>query len=151
VDTDAFDRITRRLKADTSRRGVVGSVLGGMAALLTSMGQVQGARKTKTWLCHRPTNQIIDPLTGQPDSTKINRRRGTVLLVAESAKKDRNERSRKQEKLRGHLRHGDGVCPDQLQANLIKGSDCEVEVDGVGNLVRADRLAEWCSLAPTND
>jgi hypothetical protein len=133
VDKDAIDRISRRLSAGSSRRGVVNSVLGGVAALLTgtailkaepgsngksagkgrgkSTGKGRGKRtgkaKGKAWLCHQP-----DPITGLG---------GTVIQVAVSAKGGQNRQS----KDRGHLGHGDVECPVQAQA-YRKGGPCTV-------------------------
>ena len=124
MDKVTIDRIIRRLAADSSRRGVVGSVLGGVAALLTGAAILEaepgsngksagkgrgksiekgrekrtGKAKGKVWLCHQP-----DPITGLA---------GTVIQVAVSAKGGQNRQS----KDRGHLGHGDVACPIQAQA-----------------------------------
>jgi hypothetical protein len=127
-DTYACDWIARRLTAGTSRRGVVGSVLGGVALLAAAdtlmakpggtgkstgkgpekrTSKRQGKGQGKVWLCHQP-----DPTTGLG---------GTVIQVAASAKGEPHRPNI----LRGHLRHGDVECPVRTQAYL-KGDPCTV-------------------------
>ncbi len=160
MDREQFDRLTRWLTAATSRRGAIGSTFAGLTALLLGgdrltaepggngkgkgNGQEKGIgnkpekapkAKGKVWLCHQPQS-IIDPLTGLADVTRPNTRHGTLLLVSGSAKGSANKKG----KLRGHLRHGDGQCLEDLTATtLIQGASCEVDLDPTTRAVTATR------------
>ena len=110
MESHAFDRITRRVTTGTSRRSVVGGVLGGLAALVTGPavleakqggnGKGKALGRTKVWLCHKP-----DPTTGV----------GTIVQVAARARK-------------GHLKHDDVECPPNTTSAppYTKGGPCTV-------------------------
>jgi|SRR5215207_4225679 len=157
MEQHRFDQITRLTAL--SRRGVVSSVLGGVAAVITGVavleakpggngksngqgqekhtGKQSTKAKGKVWLCHQP-QPITDPTSGLVlDAT---RRRGTVIQVAASAKGGPNPRN----KLRGHLGHGDGVCPELPGAIYLKGTPCEVAVGVTGEVT-----TRWCTMEPT--
>jgi hypothetical protein len=103
MTTEQFAQLTQQLARPSSRRSVMrGLVGGGALALLgvrtvatadTGTGKAKG--KTKLSFCHKP-----DATTGE----------GKVITVAEPAAK-------------GHLNHGDTLCPvDECKSYTKKGS-----------------------------
>jgi hypothetical protein len=108
MDGDTFDRIMKRLRTDSSRREMLGGILGTAAAVVTGAalghstaeakpgkgkgrgrgngghGNGKGKGNTKVTLCHANGNGTFSPITVGSPATK------------------------------GHLKHGDVLCPLEL-------------------------------------
>jgi hypothetical protein len=123
VDGERFDALLREVATPSSRRRIVGGVLGGVAALVAGTavikavpGKGKGKGQNKVQICHKP-----DATTGE----------GQVITVAEPA-------------VKAHQKHGDALCPvDECKSNAKKGS-CTVTA-GVATCDFTPRTGEPCA------
>lgn len=137
MDTNQFDRITRRPTTGTSRRSAVGSLLAGVSALLIGADSLNakpgGNEKSKGHGQEKSTGKKPEKTTGNGKAKNTAKAKGKVWLCHKPITPTMNSVTglldanrlqgvviqvaasaegglNRRNKLRGHLRHGDFPC-----------------------------------------
>jgi hypothetical protein len=156
MDRDQFDRITRHLTTGTSRRGAVGSALGGVTALLMGAGALEakpgGNGKSNGNGQEKKAGKKSEKTTGTGKAKNTTKAKGKVWLchkpelsvtdlttglaianmhqgtVIHVAASAKGDPKRK-DKLRAHLKHGD-VAFDEVDPALATPEQSQAFVKG---------------------